>query len=332
VDRFIRRQVLHQSDEQLQDQARSYEHQWLHWNVPAVNCEAPEAEWGAPDSYRASVESFARAHGFKVLVIEHADPRHMAAPIAELFREVNANKRREMMTKEKDDGNAPTAAGDNGLTSASVIEARLPENLPPSQDFAKSDPLGSDGAAAVAGHACRLSLREQKLLVSQFIMVDPWWVLRTGTIPFWTVFSVESAHTSLKCYMTSAWRDGRPFRSASAALFSHGTLSIGLVGAHEWMATLSSASLLTHPTHSFHEEASTASQVQVRDDCAGGLLIGVRSDLFPRDFQSLMHMHDRMALVARQRYAMPLWQRQCIDVQHVLDAFQRAGVEIKQFA
>jgi hypothetical protein len=88
-------------------------------------------------------------------------------------------------------------------------------------------------AAAVAG-ATRAWLRgrgepAERLLVSSFVVHDPWRTLTSASVPFWTFFPVRSAADDLAAHLdTSAYDD------IDIMLFSHGVESRGLADAATW--------------------------------------------------------------------------------------------------
>ncbi|MGD9615137.1 MAG: hypothetical protein AB7H90_21900 [Alphaproteobacteria bacterium] len=74
----------------------------------------------------------------------------------------------------------------------------------------------------------------QRLIVDSFILLDPFWALRLGAVPFWCAFAVEPSADALRRYL-----DSRPvFERIHIALFSHGVESIGLAPAGTWRALL----------------------------------------------------------------------------------------------
>lgn len=69
-----------------------------------------------------------------------------------------------------------------------------------------------------------------RVVAGQFLLVDPYWTIRTGSIPFWTVFAVVEAARALERYL-----DERPeLRDVYAMLFPHGVRSVGLAPAARW--------------------------------------------------------------------------------------------------
>ena len=69
----------------------------------------------------------------------------------------------------------------------------------------------------------------QRLLVSSFIVHDPWRTISTGSVPFWTFFPVAEAADDLAGHLdTSSYDD------IDIMLFSHGVSSRGLADARAW--------------------------------------------------------------------------------------------------
>jgi hypothetical protein len=90
-----------------------------------------------------------------------------------------------------------------------------------------------DPAAAVAD-TMRSRLRQQghaggRLLVSSFIVHDPWLTLTRACVPFWTFFPVEAAAADLGDYL-----DRSSYDDIDVMLFSHGVRSRGLADAQAW--------------------------------------------------------------------------------------------------
>jgi hypothetical protein len=73
--------------------------------------------------------------------------------------------------------------------------------------------------------------------VENFLLVEPWWTLRTGSVSFWTVFNTEPSRRALLSYLTST----DPYDEIRLILFSHGADSIGLASIEDWRDTLGQA-------------------------------------------------------------------------------------------
>lgn len=80
-------------------------------------------------------------------------------------------------------------------------------------------------------------LRAGRLLVESSLLVDPWWTLRTGSVPFWMLSSVERSAERLERYLDGA----DPFDSIHLTLFSHGVKSVGVAPIERWRSILSRA-------------------------------------------------------------------------------------------
>jgi hypothetical protein len=121
---------------------------------------------------------------------------------------------------------------------------------------------------------CR-GLPSSRLLVDSFILMEPYWCLGTGSVPFWMVFNTDGSFTALQSYLSS-----RRFEEIYLTLFSHGVDSIRLPPIDAWRELIGQASV----RHAF---------------------IGVDPASFPRDFAVYARYHDELLGIIRQRYAMP---------------------------
>lgn len=115
-----------------------------------------------------------------------------------------------------------------------------------------------DPAAAVA-ETTRRWLQDrgepgERLLVSSFIVHDPWRTMTTASVPFWTFFPVRRAADDLAAYLDRAAYD-----EIGVMLFSHGTRSQGLADTATWQ--------------------DLAGRARSR-----GRLLGVDPNAFPADF------------------------------------------------
>jgi hypothetical protein len=121
----------------------------------------------------------------------------------------------------------------------------------------------------------RRGLASTRLLVDSFILMEPYWCLRTGSIPFWMVFNTEGSFAALQSYLST-----RVFKEIYATLFSHGVDSIGLPSAADWRELV--------------EHASIRSK-----------FIGVDASAFPRDFSVYARYHDDLLRTIPDRHALP---------------------------
>lgn len=119
-----------------------------------------------------------------------------------------------------------------------------------------------DPAAAVAD-ATRAWIRGrggrgERLLVSSFVVHDPWRTITTGSVPFWTYFPVQESADALRAYL-----DRTTYDEIDVMLFSHGVESRGLATAEAWQRL--------------------ADRARRR-----GRLLGVDASAFPADFPTFV--------------------------------------------
>jgi hypothetical protein len=80
-------------------------------------------------------------------------------------------------------------------------------------------------------------LPAERLLVDSFILMDPWWTLRLGAVPFWVKFNTEGSAAALERHLD----DAEPYDEIRLMLFAHGVHSIGLTPIERWRALLARA-------------------------------------------------------------------------------------------
>ncbi|MEU6041416.1 hypothetical protein ABZ801_39115 [Actinomadura sp. NPDC047616] len=114
-----------------------------------------------------------------------------------------------------------------------------------------------------------------RLLAESFLLVEPWWTLRTGSVPFWLLFGTEPSRAALADYLDGA----DPFDEIRLTLFSHGVESVGLAPVEDWRRVLDRARKI-------------------------GVFTGVDERAFPRDFAVFARAHRELARV-RRVYPMP---------------------------
>lgn len=83
----------------------------------------------------------------------------------------------------------------------------------------------------------RRRLLAERLVVANFILMEPYWTLRTGSVPFWTVFDVEPSAARLESYLagTDAYDEIYLWR------FPHGVRSAGRASVERWRSVLARA-------------------------------------------------------------------------------------------
>lgn len=104
-----------------------------------------------------------------------------------------------------------------------------------------------------------------RLVGEQFVLLEPWWMLRTGSVPFWTPFGVERFAEAMERYLDSA----EPYDEIYQMLFSHGTESAGLAPPERWRQILRRAR-------------------------REGRFLAVDEEKFPKDFGSFGRYHAEM--------------------------------------
>lgn len=77
----------------------------------------------------------------------------------------------------------------------------------------------------------------RRLLAESFLLLDPWWCLRTGSIPFWLVFNTNSSARELERYI----RRRGPFDEIYLTLFANSVKGIDQTPIEKWKAVLRQA-------------------------------------------------------------------------------------------
>jgi hypothetical protein len=132
----------------------------------------------------------------------------------------------------------------------------------------------------------RRGLSSFRLVADSFIVMEPYWTLRTASVPWWAKFGVEPSARRLEEYLDGA----EPFDEIGIMLFSHGTEGAGFARIDRWREIL--------------ERARRA-----------GYFLGVDESKYPRDFVTFKNYHLAMR---RLRPRNPLPERLTPDE---LDAF-----------
>lgn len=73
-----------------------------------------------------------------------------------------------------------------------------------------------------------------RLVAESFIVLEPYWTLRTGSVPFWMKFNKEPSLDWIRRYLLEA----EPFDHVHLTLFTHGVNSVGLPPIEAWQAVL----------------------------------------------------------------------------------------------
>ena len=115
----------------------------------------------------------------------------------------------------------------------------------------------------------------QRLVVESFVQLEPWWVLRTGSVPFWMKFNMEDDADALERYLEAR----EPWRNIHLTLFQHGVNGPGLAPIERWRQILSRAT-------------------------ERGQFLGVNPAKHPRDFAAFFRYHSDLKKVPA-RYPIP---------------------------
>ncbi len=121
----------------------------------------------------------------------------------------------------------------------------------------------------------RRQLHPSRLLVESYILMEPWWALRTGATPFWMKFNKDPSLDWIMQYLDTV----PPYDEIRMMLFSHGLDSIGLVSIEGWRSVLQRARKT-------------------------GQFVGVDERRYPRDAAAFVRYHTDMRTVPA-RYAIP---------------------------
>jgi hypothetical protein len=111
----------------------------------------------------------------------------------------------------------------------------------------------------------RRGLESRRLVADSFIVMEPYWTLRTASVPWWAKFGVEPSAERLERYLD----ESGPFDEIGLMLFSHGIRGAGFAPIERWQAILRRAG-------------------------RRGFFIGVDESRYPRDFATFKRYHDDM--------------------------------------
>jgi hypothetical protein len=114
-----------------------------------------------------------------------------------------------------------------------------------------------------------------RLLVESFILMEPYWALHTGSVPYWAVFNTEPSAAALERYLEVT----EPFDDIRLMLFAHGADSVGVAPIERWRSLLARAR-----TH--------------------GGFVGVDEKAFPRDLATLVRYYTQVKEIP-DRYPLP---------------------------
>jgi hypothetical protein len=144
-------------------------------------------------------------------------------------------------------------------------------------------------------------LPTNRLLVDSFILMDPWWTLRLGAVPFWMKFNTEGSAAAVEHYLD----DAEPYDEIHLMLFAHGVNSIGLTPIERWRTLLARAR-------------------------QRGCFVGVDEKAYPADFAVFARYHPALREIpGRFQPPAPLSWAQVEDFVRESGAGRRTGVVIR---
>lgn len=117
-----------------------------------------------------------------------------------------------------------------------------------------------------------------RLLCESFIVMEPYWALRTGSVPFWMEFNMEPSLKAVHEYLDRSTTE--PFEEIGLMLFNHGVEAVGLPTIDQWEALLQRAT-------------------------REGYWLGAQPDEFPLDYAQFARYHAHLKKIP-SRHPLPL--------------------------
>ena len=206
-------------------------------------------------------------------------------------------------------------------------DAPAPDGESPEAEWGFGETLGADVERCAAAHGYRVvrmcfdepedasplvaelyrwwyrarGLPANRLLVDSFILMDPWWTLRLGAVPFWMKFNTEVSAAALGAYLDEV----EPYDEIHLMLFAHGVDSIGLTPIGRWRALLARAK-------------------------QRGCFVGVDEKAYPADFAVFARYHPALREIpGRYPLPAPLSWAQFEEFVRASGADRRTGVTIR---
>jgi hypothetical protein len=119
-------------------------------------------------------------------------------------------------------------------------------------------------------------VRGNRMIVASFMLNEPYWTIRTGSVPYWMLFNKEPSVRDIARYLDSR----EPFDEIFMILFMHGTESVGLAPMADWRAVLARAR-------------------------SRGEFLGVTPEKYPRDFAVFARYYPAIRRSIAARYPLP---------------------------
>jgi hypothetical protein len=118
-------------------------------------------------------------------------------------------------------------------------------------------------------------IMSNRLFVESFILLEPMWSLRTGSVPFWMKFNMQPSLDWIQQYL----KETDPYDEIYMILFSHGVDAAGLPTIEQWREVFKYAR-------------------------KHGDFVGIVED-FPRNFPALIQYNTELQRLIKARYPLP---------------------------
>lgn len=115
-----------------------------------------------------------------------------------------------------------------------------------------------------------------RLLISSFVVLDPYWALRTASVPYWMRFNMQPSLEAVRDYLDAR----EPFDDIYLMLFQHGAEAVGITDGSHWQREVLDRARRT------------------------GATLGADLDEFPLDFASYGRFHRELKALP-PRYPLP---------------------------
>jgi hypothetical protein len=119
----------------------------------------------------------------------------------------------------------------------------------------------------------RRRIPANRLIVSSFVLAEPYWTARTGSVPYWMTFNMGPSYRALEHYLDEA----EPFDEIHLMLFQHGVDAVDFPPGDDWKRLLDKAR-------------------------RRGTTLGVRLDEHPLDFSHFAKYDDAIQAATPARY------------------------------
>lgn len=119
-------------------------------------------------------------------------------------------------------------------------------------------------------------LPADRLVIESFVLLEPYWALRTGSAPYWMSFNMQPSLDRVRRYLDS----GDPYEEIFLMLFAHGVNSVGLPPVDAWRDLLVRA--------------------RVRGD-----FLGLDPDTYPAHFAAFARYSQDLRRKTKLRFPMP---------------------------